>query len=497
MKLKKLLKDIPVQHVKGSKEIEITGICANSKLVAPGNLFVAKKGRNFDGAQFIPEALSAGASAVLTDIFDPTLKNITQIICSDVLAIEGQLVAQYNQFPSQEMLLIGITGTNGKTTTSFLCKHLLDTANGPCGLIGTIEYIIGEHRYPATHTTPEVAHNHKLLREMLRQGCRSAVMEVTSHALDQGRVNNIDYDVAIFTNLSHEHLDYHHTMDDYALAKNKLFDKLTAKPHHAEKKHYPKAAIVNADDPYYRVILKGCQAPVMTFGIDQPADVRASAIKMTAQGSQFLVNHKGNAYPIFSPLIGRFNVYNSLATIACGISQNIPMEVIAHAVKTFPFVPGRLERINNPRDLKIYVDFAHTPDALVNVLKCLKELCKGRLISLFGCGGDRDPFKRPMMASACETYSDFCIVTTDNPRTEDPAAIIREICKGFKSTAHYIVEPDRRTAIARIIEMATPDDIILIAGRGHEPYQILAHSTIEFDDRKVAKELSQLAAAKQ
>ena len=490
MKLKKLLKDLSICQVKGSKEIEITGICANSKLVAPGNLFVAKKGRSVDGSQFIPEAISAGATAIITDIFDPTLKNVTQIICADVPSIEGQLAAQYYQFPSEELLMIGITGTNGKTTTSFLIKHLLDKESKPCGLIGTIEYIIGDHRYQATHTTPEVASNHKMLKEMLHQGCHAAVTEVTSHALDQGRVSHIDYDVAIFTNLSHEHLDYHRTMEEYGLAKSKLFRMLKSQPN--PQKKYPKAAVVNVDDPYHQTILQDCQAPVITYGIDQSADVQASNIKLSASGSKFLVNYRGEKWPFSLPLIGRFNVYNSLATIAFGISQHIPLEKIAETVKTFPRVPGRLERIPNSQELKIYVDFAHTPDALVNVLKCLKELGTGRLLTLFGCGGDRDPFKRPKMAEVCEQFSDFCIVTTDNPRNEDPLAIIRQICEGFKSTSNYVIEPERRTAMERIIKMATPEDIILIAGRGHEPYQIFAHHTIEFDDRKIAKELSDI-----
>jgi UDP-N-acetylmuramoyl-L-alanyl-D-glutamate--2,6-diaminopimelate ligase len=489
MKLKKLLKDLPLHQIRGSKEIEITGISANSKLVAPGNLFVAKKGRSVNGAQFIPEAISAGATAVITDIFDPTLKNVTQIICSDVSSVEGPLAAHYYQFPSEELLMIGITGTNGKTTTSFLIKHLLDKELGPCGLIGTIEYIIGDHRYQATHTTPEVASNHKLLREMLHQRCLAAVTEVTSHALDQGRVSSIDYDVAVFTNLSHEHLDYHRSMEEYSLAKNKLFRLLTREPH--PKKKYPKAAIVNSDDSYHQIILRECKAPVITYGIDQPADIQAFNIKLSAAGSKFLINYQGEKVEFSLPLIGRFNIYNSLATIAFGISQHIPLEKIAAAVKTFPCIPGRLEKISNSQELKIYVDFAHTPDALVNVLKCLKELCRGRLLTLFGCGGDRDPFKRPKMAQACEQFSDFCLVTTDNPRSEDPLSIIRQICEGFKSQANYAIELERRKAIERIIRMATPNDIVLIAGRGHEPYQLFAHHTIEFDDRKVVKQFLQ------
>lgn len=490
MKLKKLLKEIHVKQVKGSKEIDITGVCSNSKLVAPGNLFIAKKGLMDDGAQYIPEAIAGGAVAVVTDFFDPTLKNITQIIHPDVNMIEGLIAAHYYQFAANELFMVGVTGTNGKTTTSFLIKHLLDKLNSPCGLIGTIEYIIGQHRYQATRTTPDVTSNHKMLREMVLQECKSAVMEVTSHALTQGRVQNIDFDVAIFTNLTLDHLDYHQTMDNYCEAKNKLFRNLNPDKS-KKKKGFPTTAIVNADSPWVNKITDGCKGKIFTYGIENQADLRATEIKLTSSGTIFSLNYKNQKVECHWPLIGRFNVYNCLAAAAVGLMRYEPLEKVASILETFPSVPGRLECVPNPLGLKIYVDFAHSDDALANVLECLRELKTGRIITVFGCGGDRDQTKRPKMAQVSEELSDITIVTSDNPRSEDPEAICRMILQGFKRKDSYLVELDRRRAIEKAIEIATPDDIILIAGKGHETYQIFAHKTIEFDDRKIAAQICQ------
>lgn len=488
MKLKKLLKELPTLIIKGTKEVEITGICANSKLVGPGNLFVARKGRTFDGSKYIPEAIKGGAVAILTDIFDPTLKDITQIIHPNVGSIESFLAAQYHQFPAEHLFMVGITGTNGKTTTSYLIKHLLDQCRGPTGLIGTIEYIIGGHSYEASHTTPDVSTNQKLLREMVSQKCQSAVMEVTSHALDQGRADFIEYDVAIFTNLTHDHLDYHKTMEEYAAAKNKLFRSL-GKEKKNRKKKFPKAAIVNADDPYCATMIAGCEATIITYGIDHEADLKASNVTFDVQCTHFDLSYKNRVFPCSFPLIGRYNVYNCLATIGCGLSQGFLLETIIDTMKTFVAVPGRLEPIANNRDLSIFVDFAHTPDALLNVLKCLKEFKKGRIITVFGCGGDRDPTKRPYMAEVAENYSDICIVTSDNPRSEVPETIIKDIIKGFRDPLKHKTIVDRKEAIAYAIDSGKPGDIILIAGRGHETQQTFAHHTVEFDDRVVVKEV--------
>lgn len=487
MKLKKLIKDLPLKQFKGSKDLEITGICANSKLVAPGNLFVAKKGKSEDGAQYIPEAIAAGAVAILTDIYDPSLKNVSQLIHPNVASIEGLVAASYYQFPSRDLFMVGITGTNGKTTTTFLVKHLLDRLRGPCGLIGTIEYIIGQHRYQATRTTPDVTSNHKMLREMLIQGCQSAAMEVTSHALDQGRVENIEYDVAVYTNLTLDHLDYHSTMEAYCEAKNKLFRSLKKEP---KKSNFPKKlAIVNADSPWLAKIIAGCPVPVMTYGLEANADLRAIDIKLTPAGTEFQFVYRNEKFPCLLPLIGRFNIYNCLAATAVALSQGTPIEGIIPLIATIPPVVGRLQPVPNQFGLKVYVDFAHSDDALANVLDCLKELNRGKMITVFGCGGDRDRSKRPKMARVAEEFSDTCIVTSDNPRNEEPEQIAREVVAGFQVPGRHMIELDRRLAIRKALQLATPEDIVLIAGKGHETYQIFSHKKIEFDDAKVASQL--------
>jgi UDP-N-acetylmuramoyl-L-alanyl-D-glutamate--2,6-diaminopimelate ligase len=484
-KLKQLLKDFPVQQIKGSKETIITGVCANSKLVAPGNLFIAKKGKSHDGTRYIPEAVAAGASAILTDIFDPSLKSVVQMIHPNVNQAEAALAAQYYDHPSRELFMVGITGTNGKTTTTFIIKYLLDQLDGLCGLIGTIEYILGMQRYQATHTTPDVVVNHKLLREMITQGCQSAVMEVSSHALDQGRVDHIEYDVAVFSNLTLDHLDYHQSMENYCLAKNKLFRSLDNAP---TSKACVKTAVVNADSPWASHIVEGCQAAQITYGIENNADLQASDICLGKYGTELNITYKGQKRACAWPLIGRFNVYNCLSAIAVALCKGLDFVQVIEKMKQLPAVRGRLEPVRNALNLKIFVDFAHSDDALINILQTLTELKTARIITVFGCGGDRDYSKRPKMAAASECYSDFSIVTSDNPRSEDPLTICHAIAKGFQKQS-YEIEPNRYFAIQRAIEMAHDDDIILIAGKGHESYQVFSHQTIEFDDCKVASEI--------
>lgn len=485
MKLKEILKDIPECQVKGSAEILISGISANSKMMAPGHLFIAKKGKTFDGSHFIHEALQSGAIAIAADRFDPSLEHVVQIIHPDISFLEGALAANYYRHPSRELLMVGMTGTNGKTTTSYLIKDLLDKFAGPCGLIGTIEYLIGLHRYQATRTTPDVVTNQKMLREMIKQGCRSAVMEVTSHALDQERVAKIDFDIAIFSNLTLDHLDYHGTMEAYGRAKRKLFDNLGK-----EKIGRPggKWAIVNQDSSWSQYMLQGCLAKTLTYGIDQTADLQASNICLGQEGTKAQISYQGQKLACTWSLAGRFNVYNCLAAMAVALTQEIPLEAIVDHMSHMKFVRGRLQPVDNCLGLKIYVDFAHSDDALLNVLATLKEILPagGRLIAVFGCGGDRDRSKRPKMAEACEKYADRAIVTSDNPRSENPQQICQEIIAGFSKSAVYEVECDRKAAIQRAIEMAGPEDLILIAGKGHETYQIFADKTIEFDDCKVA-----------
>ena len=474
MRLKKLLKQLPEIQVMGSREIEITGICSHSKAVRHGNLFVAKRGHVFDGARYIPDAIASGAACVLTETYDPTLR-VTQLIHPKISEVEGKIASSIFNEPSKKLFMVGITGTNGKTTTSYIVKQLLEQNRGPCGLIGTIEYLIGDKSFPPSHTTPDVSVCHKLLYEMVQQSCKSSVMEVTSHALDQGRVAAIEYDAAIFTNLSQDHLDYHKTMDGYAAAKAKLFASLSSKA----------CAIVNADDPYSSMMVENCKAKIVTYGVENNADVRAENISLTAEGTSFTIIYQGRSYPLEAPLAGRFNLYNILAAAALALTHKIPIDLLRASKPP----PGRMELVFNTKNKRVYIDFAHTPDALEKALVSLKDVTQGRLFAVFGCGGDRDRLKRPSMARAAEKHADFTIVTSDNPRSEDPELIISEIIRGFTNKNSYMIEPDRREAITKAILMADQDDCILVAGRGHEPYQILSHQTVEFDDRNITKEI--------
>ncbi len=493
MKLKKLIKDINDIQIKGPKDITISGISTNSKTVAPGNLFIAKRGKVTDGASYISEAIDAGAVAVLTDICDPSLKTITQVVYPEVAKLEGVFAARYYESPSDQLLMVGITGTNGKTTSSYMIKHLLDHLHGPCGLIGTIEYIVGDQSFKATHTTPDAITNHKLLKEMVIHGCRSATMEVSSHGLDQRRIDNIHFDIALFTNLSPEHLDYHVTMDTYCAAKNKLFLALNQTPQKKCHKVSP-TAVVNSDSPWHERILRGTEAKIFTYGINNKATLRAENISLEGNGTQCTLLYEKEKVECFVPLAGRYNLYNALGAFAVGLATGAPLARLVDLMRTFPPVPGRLSPVKNELGVHLYIDFAHTEDALRNVLICLQEMKKKQLITVFGCGGNRDRQKRAKMAAIAEEFSTFTLVTTDNPRTEDPLSIIDEIVTGFKDEKSYAIEPDRRKAIEKAIEMAEEGDIVLIAGRGHESHQIFAHKTIEFNDGDIAAELCDLHA---
>ncbi len=462
MKLKKLLQSITVEEVRGSRDVEITGITSDSRIVAPGNLFVARKGELDDGSHYIGDALNAGAAAIATDLADPSLR-IPQLISRDLRKLESNLAAALYNHPSKELFCVGVTGTNGKTSTTFLIKHLFDHLGSPCGLIGSIEYIIGPFRQSASHTTPDAATSQKLLREMVMQGCKAATLEVSSHGLAQERMTNIDFDVGIFTNFSQDHLDYHKTMEAYLAAKKTLF---------AQSKH----ALINADDG--AVSIDGA----LTYGIDS-GDLRAEEITLSSTGSTFIVSYQDQRIPCQTPLIGRFNIYNCLAAIGAGLLYGYPLHKLCPLLASAPSIRGRLERVPNPQNLQIFVDFAHTPDALSNVLTTLKSINTGKIITVFGCGGDRDRSKRGEMGHIASTLSDHTIVTSDNPRTEDPQSICDQISANI--SADVIV--DRKAAIERAISLATPQDIVLIAGKGHETTQIIGTRRIPFDDRKIAE----------
>jgi UDP-N-acetylmuramoyl-L-alanyl-D-glutamate--2,6-diaminopimelate ligase len=479
MKLKKLITGLPIEIYKGGQDIEITGLCIHSKLVAPGNLFIAKKGSVDDGSKYIEEAIDSGAVAVLSDLPNPFLKNSVQLIHPNPAEVEAELAARFYNNPSKSLFVIGITGTNGKTTTSYLIKHFLDQLGIACGLIGTIEYIIGSYHFEAKLTTPDIITNQKLLKEMVKQGCLASVIEVSSQGLAQDRCKYIDFDVAIFTNLTQDHLDYHKTMEAYANEKAKLFNSLD--PH--------KIAIVNYESPWTAVITQQCKAPLLTYGFSQEADLYADAIQLSACNTEFRVHYRSEQADFKSNLIGRYNILNSLCAIGTCLAKGIPLRNLPPLLNTFKPVSGRLEKVETSRKLNIFVDYAHTPDALEKVLACLREIKQGKIITVFGCGGDRDRGKRAKMGKAAEEGSDFTIITSDNPRSEVPQTICSEIASGFSRTDFTIIV-DRKEAIAKAIEMASGKDLILIAGKGHETYQHFSFQTIPFDDRKVAQELA-------
>lgn len=485
MKLKKLLKAIPEVQVKGLKDIEITGLCNHSKMVFPGNLFIVKRGLTYDGSQFIPEALAAGAAAILTDMYDPTMKNVVQLIHPDVNSIEGALAAEYYERPSEELFVCAVTGTNGKTTTTFLIKHLCDSLQMLCGLIGTIECVVGRQRYQSSRTTPDVVSNQKMMREMRHQGCQALSMEVTSHALQQQRVSHISFDAAIFTNLTQDHLDYHKTMEEYFLAKLKLFEML-----HDSPKGSHAVAVINLDDPYAERILKRCQTQTITYSCSSPnADLIAKDIRLSPRGASFTIEGFGQKATLKWEMIGQFNVSNALAALAPLLHKGYPLQKLCSLLASFPGVPGRCQKVDNPTGCSILVDYSHTEDALRNVLIALKPIVKGKLIVVFGCGGDRDATKRPKMGRAVEEFADIPIVTSDNPRSENPLEICKQILQGFIKPEAAKVIVDRYQAIKTAIELASQEDMILIAGKGHEAVQVLAQKTIPFDDRLVAEEI--------
>ena len=355
MKLKQLIKDIPGLEVKGSKEIEITGIASHSNCVAPGCLFIAKRGASFDGNRFIPEALSSGAVAVLSDVYDPSIRQITQLIAKDLQEVEGALAAAFWGNPSNELYMIGITGTSGKTTTSYLVRQLLSCFGKKSGLIGTVSYIAGERECEASHTTPDVIANQKFLREVVKAGCEACVMEVTSHALCQGRVVNVDFDTAIFTNLTSEHMDYHKSMDAYAEAKSRLFSSL------GKKKAC--VAIYNAQDPFAQKIIGTPFATCFSFAIEAKADLIAKEVHLCPQKTTFILEFQEKDIPVEIPLIGRFNVYNALAAASVFLSRGYALVDVAKALAKISPPPGRLERVTETKGLTVYVDYAHKEDA--------------------------------------------------------------------------------------------------------------------------------------
>ena len=468
-------------EVAGSSDREIEALVHDSRLASPGCLFVSlpsvTPGRaGAEDTRHILEAVDKGAVAVITaaDIDAPRATIIR--VKNPRFALSAAAAVFYGH-PSLQLQTAGVTGTNGKTTTTFLLKHLLDVAERPCGLIGTVRYVVGPRELPAARTTPESDDVQRLLREMRDVNCRAAVMEASSHALHQGRLRDVEFDTAIFTNLTQDHLDYHETMEAYFAAKALLFSQMAGQ---TRKKG---TAVVNLDDRYGRRLIDDHTQRVttVTYGQSSNAMFRAVDLRTDFHGTQYSLHAAGKSYLVRLPLFGPFNVYNSLAALAAmhALGHDIRKSVVA--LKDAPQVPGRLEVVPGPKSFRVFVDYAHTPDALENVLRTLRSLEPARIVTVFGCGGDRDKAKRGPMGLAAEELSDWCIVTSDNPRSEDPEGICRQISAALRSQNHEVIV-DRRAAIRRAVAMAGPGDIVLVAGKGHESYQEFADRKIPFDD---------------
>lgn len=481
MILRELLEAVEVLSMGGDLNVAITGITYDSRQVQPGFLFVAVKGFKSDGHDYIQESLALGAAAVVVERREALLPGVSWAVVPDTRRALALLSARFFGNPSAGLKMIGVTGTNGKTTTTNLIASILNYAGLKVGLIGTIHNKIGDRILPVKNTTPESTDLQALLKEMAAEGVEACVMEVSSHALALHRVEGCEFDLAVFTNLSQDHLDFHRDMEEYRDVKKKLFSSL-AQPGVKTQKY----AVLNADDPSSVHLIEGAGGTVFTYGIKGEADVMAQDIRVTARGASFIVAGRWGRCRLDLKMTGLFNVYNALAAYTAAAALGVSAVVIKTALEAAVGVPGRFELVDAGQDFAVVVDYAHTPDGLENILKTAREINGGRLITVFGCGGDRDRTKRPQMGAIAARYSDFAVITSDNPRTEEPLAIIRDIEEGMKSGpagAKYCVEPDRRQAIQLAIGMAGTGDVVVIAGKGHEDYQIVGSQRFPFDDR--------------
>ncbi|WP_044896123.1 UDP-N-acetylmuramoyl-L-alanyl-D-glutamate--2,6-diaminopimelate ligase [Bacillus alveayuensis] len=481
MKLKALLKYLYQYHVYGEQNPTISSIEMDSRKVTKGSLFVCIKGYTVDGHDFALEAINRGAAAILAERKVHVKDDIPVIIVKNTKRAMAILADAFYGQPTHKLHLIGVTGTNGKTTTTHMIEKILKEAGKNTGLIGTMYIKIKEKQYDVKNTTPESLTLQSMFKKMIDENVTNAVMEVSSHALHMGRVHGCDFDVAVFTNLSQDHLDYHHTMDEYRNAKGLLFAQLGNAYHHEK----PKFAILNGDDLASKYYEHLTSAHIITYGIDAECDIMAKNIKMSATGTMFTLVTPDGTYPVQMKLVGKFNVYNVLAAIAATLVSGISIETILKAVQSLEGVRGRFELVNEGQNFTVIIDYAHTPDSLENVLKTVKQFVDHKIFVVIGCGGDRDPSKRPKMAQVAVKYADVPIFTSDNPRSEDPLAILKDMESGVEGEYfHSIV--NREQAIYFAIANAKKGDCIVIAGKGHETYQQIGSETFEFDDKKVA-----------
>lgn len=476
MELADLVKVLPGAEVRGDTTIAVSDVAHDSRAVARGSLYLCVPGEHADGHDFAGDAVARGAAALLVERWVDADR--PQVRVPSVRAAVGPVAAALFGHPSRAMTVVGVTGTNGKTTTAFLLERALVAAGMTAGLIGTVEVHVAGTVLPVVHTTPEATDLQRLLARMRDAGVDGVAMEVSSHGLALRRVDATRFACGVFTNLSRDHLDFHGTMDAYEAAKARLFDGEMAE-----------RGAINADDAAGRRLIEDARIPVTSFGVSPDADVRATDVETTPAGSGFVCLAGGERFRVQLRLTGRYNVFNALAVLAACRALDVPLAAAVEGIGTLDGVPGRLEAIDAGQDFAVLVDYAHTPDSLENVLRAAREVCDARLVVVFGCGGDRDRGKRPLMGRVGATMADRVIITSDNPRSEEPLAIIAGIEAGARETKTlYEVEPDRRAAIRRALEGAGAGDVVLIAGKGHETGQRFADRTVPFDDRSVARE---------
>lgn len=484
MKLTSLLSTIPFyESSKPVDDIEISTLEMDSREVSEGSLFVCISGFTVDGHQFVNEAVHNGAAAVIAE--RPVQTDVPVITVADTARTLSMLAVKFYRDPTKNLPLIGVTGTNGKTTVTYLLEEIFNHFVKKTAVIGTIQMKIGNETFPVDNTTPDSLHLQRSFKKMLEEGVEQGIMEVSSHALDMGRVFGCDFDVAVFTNLSQDHLDYHKNMDDYLRAKSLLFSQLG----NTYEENRRKFAVINTDDAAGNLLIRSTAQPVITYGYKNNATVMAKDIKLDAAGTYFRMRTPEGDTEINSSLIGNFNVYNMLAATGAAIASNIPLSAIKEALESIQGVSGRFESVDAGQNFSVIVDYAHTPDSLENVLQTVNEFAGKKVYVIVGCGGDRDRKKRPLMAGVALRFSDHAIFTSDNPRTEDPLAILDDMTAEINNTVkHYEVIPDRKEAIQHAVKIAQKDDIILIAGKGHETYQQIGHKKYDFDDREVARQ---------
>ncbi|RUT36383.1 UDP-N-acetylmuramoyl-L-alanyl-D-glutamate--2,6-diaminopimelate ligase [Paenibacillus zeisoli] len=489
MFLNQLAAYLATSSIHGDGEVAITGIQIDSRKVSSGDLFICLPGHTVDGHDFARQAAEKGAAALVVQriLDDVQLPQLKVKDCRLAMAVLGN--AFYNE-PSSRLRVIGVTGTNGKTTTTYLIEQILKDQGNIPGLIGTIQRRYAGQSYPMSGTTPESLDLQGYLNDMAEAECNYCVMEVSSHALEQGRVKGTQFRTAIFTNLTQDHLDYHKTMEEYRAAKGLFFSRLGNQ--YFEDPQERSYAVLNVDDEASAYYAAQTAVEVITYGVENEADVRASGISITSRGTSFHVDTFRGSTDINLRMVGKFNVYNALAAISAALLEDISLEQIKASLESLQGVEGRVEAVDEGQEFAVIVDYAHTPDGLENVLRTVKEFAEGRVICVFGCGGDRDKTKRPIMGQIAAKYSEYVFVTSDNPRTENPEAILSDIEEGL--TAHGVTQDryelvvDRKEAIEKAIEMASSKDVVLIAGKGHETYQLIGSQVLDFDDRIVAKE---------